>query len=575
MGRWQQIAPPKDRSFLDASAVYGFDEERARALRTLDGTGKLKTSDGDLLPFNSTEFFPDGPLDGDNNGASDPSSLFVAGDERASENPGLISLHTLLVREHNRLTEEIGLATPALSGDEIYQQARRLVRAQLQHITYSEYVPLVVGELAPYPGYNPEVDPSISAFFATAANRIGHSQSSPQIWRLDAAGEEIASGHLGLMEAFFNTVPVVEDGIEPVLRGLAAQNAQAVDTQVIDELRNMLFGPPGAGGLDLAAIGLQRGRDLGLPSYTQARRDFGLEPVTSFAQLTSDPELQAALAAVYNGDGISTPAGEGRPSARAVSNAAFDQQETTPPDPLVTAMSVFWSQLVAHDLSQTPTGVSETLKIFGTQFEDGSGVEYPFVAEPLPLLLGHGVYEGYNNVIERPIYLPKLDTANAVTIDPQVDTTVTTTAIPGMELHVAAGSLQDSDGNDFSGQLSITEVPADLTPASLPATLHPDLVVTIQPAEMGFSEPAPLDFPNTAGYLPGTEMELWSIDPVSGEFEVVGEMVVSADGESIETVSGGVRTSSWHFPAPSPPAPVLPGDDPRNPDDGFDPLPGL
>ncbi|NET91321.1 MAG: DUF4114 domain-containing protein [Kamptonema sp. SIO1D9] len=83
--------------FLDGSAVYGSDGDRANALRTLDGTGQLKTSPGDLLPFNSLEYFPNGLLENDSAGLGDPQSLFVAGDVRASENPALAALHTLLL----------------------------------------------------------------------------------------------------------------------------------------------------------------------------------------------------------------------------------------------------------------------------------------------------------------------------------------------------------------------------------------------------------------------------------------------------------------------------------------------
>ena len=102
-----------------------------------------------------------------------------------------------------------------------------------------------------------------------------------------------------MREALFTSEPIVESGIEPILRGAAAQVAQAVDTKAIDEVRNFLFGPPGAGGIDLISMGIQRGHDLGLPSYTQARLDFGLDPVTRFDQITSNVEVQQALEQVY------------------------------------------------------------------------------------------------------------------------------------------------------------------------------------------------------------------------------------------------------------------------------------
>ncbi|MDJ0674655.1 MAG: FG-GAP-like repeat-containing protein [Calothrix sp. MO_167.B42] len=208
---------------------------------------------------------------------------------------------------------------------------------------------------------------------------------------------------------------------------------------------------------------------------------------------------------------------------------------------------------------------SDTLKIRGEQLTGDEA--YPFIAEKLPLVLEHEVYQGVNNVISRPIYLPALDTANAVTVDPNTDTTVTTSTIPGASVFVAAGSLDDQQGNPFTGGLGITEVPPDLTPAALPENLRPDMVVTIQPGEMVFNTPAPLALPNRAGYAPGLEMDLWSINPNTGLFDKVGTGRVSDDGTVIETIEGGIRNSSWHFFTP--PAPPLndPNNDPRNIDD--------
>ena len=83
------------------------------------------------------------------------------------------------------------------------------------------------------------------------------------------------------------------------MRGLYKQQAQEVDIKVIDDVRNFLFGLPGSGGFDLAALNIQRGRDHGLASYNQTRQDFGLAPASSFADITSDTDLQAAMASVY------------------------------------------------------------------------------------------------------------------------------------------------------------------------------------------------------------------------------------------------------------------------------------
>ncbi|WP_156804809.1 CARDB domain-containing protein [Synechococcus sp. PCC 6312] len=213
---------------------------------------------------------------------------------------------------------------------------------------------------------------------------------------------------------------------------------------------------------------------------------------------------------------------------------------------------------------------NNTLKVFGNLIDgaaagtDPGTVTYPFIAEKLPLVLEHEVYAGVNNVISRPIYLPELDTANAVSIDPTQSITVTTTAIPGAAVTVAAGTLKDQKGELYTGKLSITEVPTNLTPAALPANLAPDLVITIQPGEMVFVQPAPLSLPNLAGYAPGLQMDLWSINPITGEFDKVGIGEVSADGRVINTVEGGIRNSSWHFFAPFAQPLVDPASNPFN-----------
>ena len=187
-------------SFLDGSVVYGSDADRASALRTLSG-GLLKTQtgvDGELLPLNSMAFFPDGPVENDHAGPVDPASLFVAGDVRSSENPMLASLHTILVREHNRLAREIAAAGTSLDDEAIYQRARKMVGGMLQHITYNEYLPMLLGEnrLGPYTGHDPAVDPGVGAFFTTVAFRIGHSQTPDQFDILDTDGAQILGSPL-------------------------------------------------------------------------------------------------------------------------------------------------------------------------------------------------------------------------------------------------------------------------------------------------------------------------------------------------------------------------------------------
>jgi peroxidase len=118
--------------------------------------------------------------------------------------------------------------------------------------------------------------------------------------RLDNDGNEAPGGHMALQDAFFNPDEVFDHGVDSLLLGLASQAAQEVDTWLVDDVRNFLFGPPGAGGFDLAALNIQRGRDYGLPGFNELRSVLGLTPKTDFLDLTGGNQLLAdRFASVY------------------------------------------------------------------------------------------------------------------------------------------------------------------------------------------------------------------------------------------------------------------------------------
>lgn len=104
-----------------------------------------------------------------------------------NEQVGLTLLHTIWLREHNRLAAELQTINPGWSDEQLFQEARRIVGAQMQHITYNEWLPLVLGprymanfRLHPVRGggysrdYDPSVNPSVTNEFATAGFRFGH-----------------------------------------------------------------------------------------------------------------------------------------------------------------------------------------------------------------------------------------------------------------------------------------------------------------------------------------------------------------------------------------------------------------
>ncbi len=291
-------------AWVDGSAVYGSDFDRANWLRSFQG-GKLKVSTGNLLPYNTTTGEFDGPVDptapfmADDVGFA--TRLFVAGDFRANEQPLLISCHTLFVREHNRLCEELALEHPAWNDEQLYQYARKMVGGILQAIVYEEWLPAMGVSLPAYTGYDDTVNGTITNVFSAAAFRLGHTLLNSTIQRLDSNGEILPEGNLTLQFGFFNpgSIPQV-GGIDPYFKGMATQVQQDLDCKVINDVRNFLFGPPGSGGLDLAAININRGRERGLPHFNQIRVDLGLAAYNDFTELNPDTTVSNAMAALYD-----------------------------------------------------------------------------------------------------------------------------------------------------------------------------------------------------------------------------------------------------------------------------------
>lgn len=282
-------------AFLDGSMVYGSDAARATALRMLTG-GKLKTSAGNLLPLNT-----DGLDNINGNPFLSDSEVFVAGDIRVNENIELTAMQTLFVREHNRVADELAAKNPRLSDEQLYQKARRIVIAEIQAITYNEFLPALLGfgAIKKYAGYKPNVNPGITNEFSTAGFRLGHSLLGDEIEFVADDGTPLEDQTLSLSQAFFNPDVIKERGIDTLLKGLTTDRSEEVDTQVVDSVRNFLFGPPGAGGLDLVSLNIQRGRDHGLADYNTTRAAYGLPRVTTFAQITSDTTVQQQLEETY------------------------------------------------------------------------------------------------------------------------------------------------------------------------------------------------------------------------------------------------------------------------------------
>lgn len=172
----------------------------------------------------------------------------------------------------------------------------------------------------------------------------------------------------------------------------------------------------------------------------------------------------------------------------------------------------------------------------------------------LPVRLIAGVL----NVLDADVILTELDHENAVAISPTVDTEVTTPNLPDVSLTIVAGTAKNEDGSTFSGSISITQMPSVAILPALPARESPAQVLTIQTVEPGdvtFATPAPITLPNLDNLRPGERVDFHAPDMVTGEFVIVGQGEVSADGTVIETISGGVATTGWEFFGWSPASP--------------------
>jgi len=152
---------------------------------------------------------------------------------------------------------------------------------------------------------------------------------------------------------------------------------------------------------------------------------------------------------------------------------------------------------------------------------------------------------GVDNPLASPIYMVKLDTANAVWAGLE-DVSISLPEVPGFKLEVKAGSVTFPDGKK-EGLISVTPVNASKVPMAPPNGMQPQFIVTIQPAGTKFDPPAPLTLPNVDGHLPGAQVEMFSYDHDLEEFVAIGLGTVSKDGTVVKTNPGiGVIKAGWH-----------------------------
>lgn len=270
-------------SYIDASPIY---------------SSNPKTSDNARIFRSGMLLFGRGPPSEDVCfRAALANQCIRPGDARSGEQPGLLMLHMVWVNEHNQIATRLSDINPHWSDEKLYQETRRIIGAMFQHITYREFLPIILGKEVSrlfnleldtsgfYKGYDPGVNPTVANEFSAAAFRFGHSLIQGSYMRADrhhrfipnnvTLHEETADGDLG-----------GPGSLHRLVRGMVNQRALKRDEFITAELTNHLFQTRSFPfGLDLAAINIQRGRDHGIQPYVNWRIPCGLTPIKDWDDL--------------------------------------------------------------------------------------------------------------------------------------------------------------------------------------------------------------------------------------------------------------------------------------------------
>ncbi|XP_062125134.1 LOW QUALITY PROTEIN: chorion peroxidase [Drosophila sulfurigaster albostrigata] len=288
-------------AFIDGSVVYGNLEQRQRQLRTyINGTLRMFITEDEreLLPISSNS------EDGCNRVLMTRQGkyCFESGDDRANENLLLTSMHLLWARQHNYLARGLHKLNPDWEDERIFQEARKIVGAQLAHITYNEFLPVLLGRnLSQAKGllpasdnlnapdtYDHRVNPSIANCFAGAAFRFAHTLL-PGLFNVSR--DNSTPEAMELHKMLFNPFSLwSRHGIDHALLAAANTPVLRVDRFFSLEITQKLFEGTAEDkvpvcGLDLVSLNIQRGRDHGIPAYPVFRRHCGLPPVDTWEQM--------------------------------------------------------------------------------------------------------------------------------------------------------------------------------------------------------------------------------------------------------------------------------------------------
>lgn len=179
------------------------------------------------------------------------------------------------------------------------------------------------------------------------------------------------------------------------------------------------------------------------------------------------------------------------------------------------------------------------------------------------------------------IHLPRID--NAETVEVAQNSTNNQIfyfqTIPGLKVTVYAGTTLTLDDGTQPNPFPLTaiDIPLDRLPDQIPTSgMLTPFIVAFQPANAVSSLPVEVDFPNSLGVAPGTNVTFVTLDPTHGYMVPYGTGTVSADGREFTANPDpshpghnyGLVHFDWHGPLGGPP----PGNGPPpGPDEPFGP----
>ncbi|XP_034485657.1 peroxidase [Drosophila innubila] len=286
-------------SYLDLSSLYGNSIAQNQKVRLFKG-GLLRSSFANGQHWLPVSHNQDGEC-------GTQSECYVVPDRRNSFTPTIAVMQTVLLREHNRLAEQLAMLNPHYNDERLYQEARKINIAQYQKITYYEWLVTTLGGAytnlngLTYPctdyandyvnDYDESVNAGPYAEFSHAAFRYSHTQIPG--WFSMVAPNRYSNQTLRLSDFFERPENIrllsSNFNLADLVRGMVTQLQKRSDANIDPELKHYFDRKEFEDfGSDLKSLDIQRGRDFGLASYNDARELCGLRRASEWEDFSSE-----------------------------------------------------------------------------------------------------------------------------------------------------------------------------------------------------------------------------------------------------------------------------------------------